>query len=102
MDLPLFDIPFPLRSSPDVPRAQANNIERLRAHGIVRSEAAQLSYSSWKVAELAGYSFHLARGDDLDLCVDLMSFYALFDDPFDGPLGRDPLRAADVCARLVN
>jgi avermitilol synthase len=54
------------------------------------------------VAELAGYSFHLARGDDLDLCVDLMSFYALFDDPFDGPLGRDPLRAADVCARLVN
>ncbi|MCX4546942.1 hypothetical protein [Streptomyces sp. NBC_01565] len=31
-----------------------------------------------------------------------MGFFFVFDDQFDGPLGRDPARAAAVCRQLID
>ncbi len=44
-------------------------------------------YSSWDTPRLAAYGFPDATAVRLDLCVDAMAFFFVFDDQFDGPLG---------------
>lgn len=99
--LPAFDFPFPVRFSPDVARARVDNVSRMKAHGMLITPEAEQWYLSWDMAQLAGYSYPLAVGDDLDLAVDLMTFFFVFDDQFDGPLGREPAAAAAFTAELI-
>ncbi|WP_411129225.1 terpene synthase family protein [Streptomyces sp. x-19] len=50
-------------------------------------------HESARYAELAARFYPDATGADLDLGVDLMSWFFVFDDLFDGPDGEDPARA---------
>ncbi|MFF3159786.1 terpene synthase family protein [Streptomyces sp. NPDC057910] len=59
-------------------------------------------YASWDMPLLAAYGFPYADGPALDLCADARAFFFVFDDQFDGPLGRDPARAATVCRQLID
>ncbi|PCG82865.1 terpene cyclase [Streptomyces sp. WZ.A104] len=100
--LPVFDIPFPLRGSPHVVYAREVNLERLRSHGMLATDEALEWYLSWDMAQLAGYGYPYAERDELALGVDQMAFFFLFDDQFDGPLGRCPERVAAVCGELTD
>ncbi|MFB6482847.1 terpene cyclase [Streptomyces virginiae] len=59
-------------------------------------------FASWDMPLLAAYGFPYAQGAALDLCADVMAFFFVFDDQFDGPLGQDPARAATVCQQLID
>jgi hypothetical protein len=96
-----FNIPVPPRVSSDIARARAHNVEWSLAHGLITSQKALERYSAWRMAELGAFVYPDARGDDLDLAVDALGWFTLFDDQFDGPLGSQPDKLADVCRDLI-
>lgn len=88
-----FFMPFPYRRSPDCERAVADHLAWPRSLGLISTEAAARRHSKGDYADLAAYFYPSATGADLDLGVDLMSWFFLFDDLFDGPRGEDPREA---------
>jgi pentalenene synthase len=85
-----FVIPFASRRSPDCERARAHHLAWPRRLGLITTEAAAQRHSRGGYADLASCFYPSATGADLDLGVDLMSWFFLFDDLFDGPRGEDP------------
>lgn len=85
-----FHIPLPSRQSPDHSRADADQLRWPKAHGLINSDAAATRHLRGSYAHLATRFYPHATGPDLDLGVDLMSWFFLFDDLFDGPRGDSP------------
>ena len=78
-----FHIPLPGRQSPDHARADAEQLAWPRSLGLIRSEAAAERHLRGGYADLASRFYPHATGADLDLGVDLMSWFFLFDDLFE-------------------
>ncbi len=97
-----FDLPFPLAASPDLEGARRRNLEWVQCQGLVGEGRSLEWFASWDMPRLAAYGFPYAEGPALDLCADAMAFFFVFDDQFDGTLGRDPARAAGVCQKLID
>lgn len=91
-------IPFPSRVSPDCDRAQVGHLEWARSFGIFPTEQAESRHVQGGYVELAGRLHPSATGINLDLGVDHLSWFFIFDDQFDvdGPYGRDPVRAKQL------
>lgn len=83
-------IPFPGRISPDADRARRVHLAWPRSHGLLPGPAAERRHLMGAYADLAAGFHPTATGADLDLGVDQQSWYFLFDDHFDGPVGSDP------------
>lgn len=88
-----FHMPLPSRRSPDHARAAADQLNWLRSQGLINTEAAAERQLRGAYADLAARFYPHATGTDLDLGVDLMSWFFLFDDLFDGPRGENPEEA---------
>jgi pentalenene synthase len=88
-----FYMPFPSRRSPDYERATSDHLTWPRSLGLINTEAAAQRHRQGGYADLAARFYPSATGADLDLGVDLMSWFFLFDDLFDGPRGEDPREA---------
>lgn len=86
-------IPFPRRISHDVDRARTRHLHWPRSYGLLDGKGAVRRHAGARYADLAARFYPDAAGDDLDLGVDLMSWFFLFDDLFDGPEGENPTRA---------
>jgi pentalenene synthase len=86
-------LPFPARQSPDTDRARAVHLEWPRKLGLITTDAAAERHRKGNYADLACWFYPAATGADLDLGVDLLSWFFLFDDQFDGPVGEDPVLA---------
>ncbi|MDI1463437.1 terpene synthase family protein [Catellatospora sp. KI3] len=98
-----FDLPFPLRSSRHLDTASARNLDWVRERQLVDGPEAMAWYASWDMAGLAAYGYPHARdADELTLCADAMAFFFLFDDQFDGPLGRRPDEVARTCQLFID
>ncbi|MGW2270245.1 terpene synthase family protein [Streptomyces yangpuensis] len=97
-----FHLPFPVRCSPDLEGARRRNLEWVRRTGLVEEGRSLDWYASWDMPLLAALGFPYAQGAMLDLCADAMAFFFVFDDQFDGILGRNPARAATVCQRMTD
>ncbi|MEU8794080.1 terpene cyclase [Streptomyces sp. NPDC048643] len=97
-----FDLPFPVASSPDIEGARRRNLEWVRRLGLVKEGRSLQWYAAWDMPGLAAHGMPYARAAGLDLCADAMAFFFVFDDQFDGPLGRDPARAAAACQKLID
>lgn len=97
-----FDLPPVTAVSPDLEDARRHNLDWVRRFGLVGDERSRAWYASWDMPRLAALGFPHARGPALDLCADAMGFFFVFDDQFDGPLGRDPAETARVCRRLID
>ncbi|MFI7359015.1 terpene cyclase [Streptomyces avidinii] len=97
-----FDLPPASRVSPDLEGARRRNLEWVRRTGLVRGDRSLDWYASWDMPRLAALGYPHARGAALDLCADAMGFFFVFDDQFDGPLGRDPAQTARVCQQLID
>ncbi|GAA2367772.1 hypothetical protein Cme02nite_28380 [Catellatospora methionotrophica] len=98
-----FDLPFPLRTSPHLEHARAANLSWVREHRLVDGPDATDWYGSWDMAGLAALGYPHARdAGALTLCADVMAFFFLFDDQFDGPLGRRPDEVARTCQTFID
>lgn len=95
-------LPFPLRVSTDLERARQHNLQWVQQLGLVAEGASLAWFSMWDMPKLAAFGFPYATGASLDLCADAMAFFFIFDDQFDGPLGRHPDRVADVCQGFID
>ncbi|MCG6496188.1 terpene cyclase [Kitasatospora sp. A2-31] len=93
-------IPFPHRRSPHGRYAAELHRAWLLRHPLL-SNPDHPSYAHWDVVSLAALGYPDAGPDELALAADLMGFYFLFDDQFDGPLGRRPTEVAPICERLI-
>ncbi|MFE4515565.1 pentalenene synthase [Kitasatospora sp. NPDC056783] len=98
-----FALPWPLRSSPHLPRAREHSLAWLEGYGLLDGRTfTPAEFADWRLAELAAFFFPEATGEGLELATDLMGWYfAPFDDRFDGSLGRRPRQAAAVCEELA-
>lgn len=91
-----FHIPLPSRQSPDHVRADAEQLVWPRSLGLIKSEAAATRHLRGGYGQLASRFYPHATGTDLDLGVDLMSWFFLFDDLFDGPRGESPVETKQL------
>jgi pentalenene synthase len=96
-----FHIPFPARRSTDGDRAVADHLDWPRALSMITTEEAARRHARGNYADLATYFYPAATGPDLDLGVDLMSWFFLYDDLFDGLTGKDPVEAARLVGAVT-
>ncbi|MGW6917285.1 terpene synthase family protein [Kitasatospora sp. NPDC054939] len=94
-------IPFPHRRNLHGAYAAALHRDWLDRHPLL-PDPDHPAYTHWEVVELAALGYPDAGPDELALAADLMGFYFLFDDQFDGPLGRRPTEVAPLCQRLID
>lgn len=94
------ELPFPYRRSPHQAQAAAHHQDWLQRHRELAAGTAEFTYAHWEVAELAAVSYPDCSPTDLGLATDLLGFYFLFDDQFDGLLGHRPAQVALICDRL--
>ncbi|MFD9302230.1 terpene cyclase [Streptomyces sp. NPDC060048] len=88
--------------SQDLEGARLRNLAWVQAGGLVTSGDSLDWYRLWDMPRLAAYGYPYARGEELDLCADVMAFFFVFDDQLDGPLGRAPDRVAALCQGLID
>lgn len=96
-----FAIPFSARRSPDAERARAVHLDWPRKLSLITTDAAAERHRKGDYADLACWFYPAATGSDLDLGVDLMSWFFLFDDLFDGPTGDDPALAKQLTDAVI-
>lgn len=94
-------LPFPYSRSRHHAHAADRHRTWLDRHRELAAVADPAAYGHWEVAELAALGYPAAGPDELALAADLLGFYFLFDDQFDGALGRRPADVARICDRLT-
>jgi hypothetical protein len=87
---PRFAIPFVRRVNPEVARMRAHGLDWAKARGLVTTDEEVARLDAARFDRLTAYAYPDARGPGADLPTDWMYWFFLFDDWFDGPLGRDP------------
>ena len=88
---PRFAIPFVRRVNPEVDRMRAHGLAWARSRDLVTTTEASERLDAARFDRLTAYAYPDARGAGADLPTDWMYWFFLFDDWFDGPLGRDPV-----------
>ncbi len=100
-DVAVLELPYPLRLSPHRAAAEARHLRWLDEFDMLGSALTRAEYARWDVAGLAALSYPDCTPEELTLATDLMGFYFLFDDQFDGPLGQRPGEVAAICEELT-
>lgn len=97
----MINIPFPARISPEVARVTSGHLSWARTFGLLQSEREELRHIRSQYADLGARCFPFAHGAELDLGVDQMSWFFVFDDQFDGAYGKDEAHAERLTAPLL-
>lgn len=98
----MFELPFPLRRNRELDHARRHTAAWVRDRGLTPSKESASWFAMWDIPRLASYGFPDASPEGLVLASDAMAFFFLFDDQFDGPLGRRPDRVARVCQEFID
>ncbi|MDT0344602.1 terpene synthase family protein [Streptomyces litchfieldiae] len=96
-----FALPFAARRGAGCDRARKRHIAWMRAHGLVNEPGVLRRYLDWRLTDLAASAYPEATGDDLHLVTDAVCLGFPLDDQFDGPLDRQPERAARLATELA-
>jgi hypothetical protein len=99
-----FHLPFPAPSTQEseVERARLRGVTWAREQGLLGpSDKAVGYFLGMRLADVATGFSPDARGADLDVMTDLITWTAVCDDFFDGPVGDDPDRAAAAVSELA-
>ncbi|MFJ4093830.1 cytochrome P450 [Kitasatospora sp. NPDC089913] len=88
------------RTPAELTAATARHDDWALAHGLL-APADLARYQSFALPELIGHAYPRARGAELDLLIDILGWFTILDDRFDGPPGRDPATARAVVAPLL-
>ncbi|HEX6684246.1 MAG TPA: hypothetical protein VF062_15690 [Candidatus Limnocylindrales bacterium] len=98
---PRFHIPFESRMNPQVERVRAHSLAWARANDLVTTDEAERRLDAARFDRLTARFFPDATGAALDLFGDWDLWYFLFDDSFDGPIGRNPAAAEQVLEPMI-
>ena len=79
-----FDIPFPRRSNPAMDQARRLNQSWLISQKLASGRPALFRYLAWNMAELGAYAYPDATLPGLQLAIDTLGWYTLFDDQLEG------------------
>ncbi|MCF3964961.1 hypothetical protein L1885_25585, partial [Streptomyces fuscigenes] len=82
-------------------RAAHDHATWLLRHGLV-AEAAFDRYAAYGLPQLIAYAYPRAEGEERDLLVDILGWFTVLDDHFDGPAGRDLAGTRDLVTRLLD
>ncbi|GAA1401835.1 hypothetical protein GCM10009639_44640 [Kitasatospora putterlickiae] len=88
------------RTAGELRAATARHSDWALAHGLLAPEDLA-RYHTYALPELIGHSYPRARGAELDLLVDILGWFTILDDRFDGPPGRDPAEARGIVEPLL-
>ncbi|WP_406086693.1 cytochrome P450 [Kitasatospora purpeofusca] len=88
------------RTPAELGAATARHGDWALAHGLL-APADLARYQSYALPELIGHAYPRARGTELDLLVDILGWFTILDDRFDGPPGRDPAEARAIVGPLL-
>ncbi|MFG3227651.1 cytochrome P450 [Kitasatospora sp. NPDC048194] len=69
-------------------------------HGLLTPDELP-GYRAYALHELIGQAFPAVRGAELDLLIDMLGWFTILDDRFDGPPGRHPAEARALVDRLT-
>ncbi|MFD9789995.1 isoafricanol synthase [Streptomyces sp. NPDC059070] len=94
----LVDIPFPARCHPRHDLARQHTLDWLHRFGMLAGKRATEEYDAMGLERLMAYFYPDASDADLALATDLNAWFFVFDDQFDGPIGRQP----DAVARQID
>ncbi|MFK8906866.1 isoafricanol synthase [Streptomyces sp. YS-3] len=94
----LVDIPFPARCHPRHALARQHTLGWLHRFGMLSDQKATDEYDAMGLERLMAYFYPDATDADLALATDLNAWFFVFDDQFDGPIGRQP----DAVARQID
>ncbi|TQF06442.1 hypothetical protein E6W39_34900 [Kitasatospora acidiphila] len=100
-DAMILDVHYPHRRNPHRAGAEAHHRRWMEEFRMLGSRMSATSYARWDVADLTALTYPDCAAEDLALATDLMGFYFIFDDEFDGPLGRHPAESAELCDQLI-
>ncbi|MGW5530445.1 isoafricanol synthase [Streptomyces xanthochromogenes] len=101
----LVDIPFPARRHPRDALARRHTLDWLYEFGMLAGEQATAEYDAMGLERLMAYFYPDASDAHLALATDLNAWFFVFDDQFDGPLGKRPdvvLRQIDTVLRTMS
>ncbi|ATB28276.1 terpene synthase family protein [Melittangium boletus] len=97
-----FKFPFPRDLSPDIEQAQLHSVDWAREMGLATSDSAIRRLQAWNWGRLTGHCLPTARGADLDLATDWMTWGFLYDDQFAGPLGNQPGQVLRITENMID
>ncbi|WAP54650.1 isoafricanol synthase [Streptomyces sp. S465] len=97
----LFDFPASADLSPDTEAARQHTIRWLSRYGVFQDHASAAEYDALRFDVLTGLFYPRASGAELDLGNDLVGWYFVFDDQFDGELGHRPEAVARLVADVI-
>ncbi|WNG52986.1 terpene synthase [Archangium minus] len=69
--------------------------------GLATTDTALRYLEAWNWGRLTGHCLPTARGADLELATDWMTWGFLYDDQFAGPLGNQPARVARITENMI-
>lgn len=96
-----FHIPFDSKISPDWASAQSHTLNWLRSFGLLRNDAEVAYFDSMRIDVLAARIYPYARGADLALMNDWISFLAVVNDQVGSLDDRRADQAKVICCELV-
>ncbi|MEV6132795.1 isoafricanol synthase [Streptomyces violaceusniger] len=97
----LFDFPASVDLSPGTEAARHHTIQWLSRFGVFEGHESVAEYDALRFDVLAGLFYPRATGADLNLGSDLVGWYFVFDDQFDGELGSRPEAVARLVADVI-
>jgi hypothetical protein len=95
------DVHYPPRRNPHRAGAEAHHQRWMEEFRMLGSRMTPDAYARWDVADLTALTYPDCGPEDLALAIDLMGFYFIFDDAFDGPMGRSPAESTELCDQLI-
>ncbi|MFE6054377.1 cytochrome P450 [Kitasatospora sp. NPDC056446] len=92
--------PVPARLPGELRAAADRHADWAVRHGLLAPSELP-GYRAYALHELIGHSFPRVRGAELDLLVDMLGWFTILDDRFDGPPGRRPAEAHALVDPLI-
>ncbi|MFF2041398.1 cytochrome P450 [Kitasatospora sp. NPDC058170] len=92
--------PGAARPPDELRAASARHADWVLSHGLLT--ATELPrYQAYALPKLIGHAYPRARGAELDLLVDVLGWFTILDDRFDGPPGHRPVQARAIVDPLL-
>lgn len=96
-----FDVAGPAKEIPDHAQVERESLAWMRGHGLLRTEDDARWYLGWNMARNAACSYPDATREGLRIATDFLGVFSVWDEIFEGPLGRRPERARDLIGQMT-
>ncbi|AZQ70560.1 hypothetical protein EKH77_04425 [Streptomyces luteoverticillatus] len=97
-----FSTPWPLQDNPHIDHARKAAVDWMQAFGLLQDQKSVEEFTTWKLAEVAGWFYPHADMDQCATAAQMMGWFFLpFDDQLDGRMGRTPQQVSEITSALI-